>query len=134
VAAAPTPSKNRRYRDLDDFAQLEAARRDPEAFVAQEGPLTIDEVQKCPESLTAIKREVARRRQPGRFLLSGSANLALLRGITESLAGRATYFTLWPFTRRAGRDDAPIVTELGYRPGAPAIAYSCGFASDLRDR
>ena len=90
----------RRYKSLDELAVLEAARRDPEAFVRSDEPLTIDEVQRCPELLIAIKREVDRDRRPGRFSLSGSANLALLRGVTESLAGRAVYLTLWPFTQR----------------------------------
>jgi predicted AAA+ superfamily ATPase len=115
--------RGRRYLNLDDFAQLEAAARDPEAFVAQDGPITIDEVQKCPELLTAIKREVDRRRHPGRFLLSGSANLALLRGITESLAGRAAYFTLWPFTRReraGARDAEPFLRTFFAEPRLPA--------------
>lgn len=89
----------RRWLSLDEFAVLDAARRDPEAFVRTDEPLTIDEVQRCPELLTAIKREVDRDRRPGRFLLSGSANFALLGGVTESLAGRAVYLTLWPFTR-----------------------------------
>jgi predicted AAA+ superfamily ATPase len=90
----------RRYITLDDFAQLDAARNDPAGFVRSDEPLTIDEAQKCPELLTAIKREVDRSRQPGRYLLSGSANFSLLRGITESLAGRALYLTLHPFSRR----------------------------------
>ena len=90
----------RRYVTLDDFAQLAAARSDPESFIRSEEPLTIDEAQKCPELLTAIKREVDRARRPGRFVLSGSANFALLRGVTESLAGRALYLTLHPFSRR----------------------------------
>lgn len=91
---------SRRYVTLDDFAQLAAARSDPEGFIRSDEPLTIDEAQKCPELFTAIKREVDRARRPGRFLLSGSANFALLRGITESLAGRALYLTLHPFSRR----------------------------------
>ena len=90
----------RRYVTLDDFAQLAAARSDPEGLIRSEEPLTIDEAQKCPELLTVIKREVDRSRRAGRFLLSGSANFALLRGVTESLAGRALYHTLHPFTRR----------------------------------
>ena len=90
----------RRYLTLDDPAQLAAARSDPQAFVRSESPLTVDEAQKCPDLLVAIKREVDRARRPGRFLLSGSANFALLKGITESLAGRALYLTLHPFTRR----------------------------------
>ncbi len=90
----------RRYVSFDDFAQLAAAREDPDGFVAATGPVTIDEAQKCPEILGAIKRSVDRDRVPGRFLLSGSANFSMLRGISESLAGRAVYFVLHPFTRR----------------------------------
>ena len=91
---------SRRYVTLDDFAQLAAARSDPEGLIHGDDSLTIDEAQKCPELLTVIKREVDRSRKPGRFLLSGSANFALLRGVTESLAGRAIYLTLHPFSRR----------------------------------
>lgn len=90
----------RRYLTLDDPAQLAAARSDPQAFVRSDAPVTVDEAQKCPALLTAIKREVDQARRPGRYLLSGSANFALLKGVTESLAGRAIYFTLHPFTRR----------------------------------
>ena len=90
----------REYVSLDDFAQLEAARRNPEAFVRRDRPLTVDEAQKCPELLPAIKLEVDRDRRPGRFVLSGSASFALLRDVSESLAGRALYLTLHPFTRR----------------------------------
>ena len=90
----------RRYVSLDDLDQLQSARADPQAFVAGAEPLTIDEVQRCPELLVAIKREVDRDRRPGRFILSGSANLAMLRAVSESLAGRALYLPLLPFTRR----------------------------------
>lgn len=92
--------KNRRYVSLDDFAQFEAAKSDPDGFVRSDEPMTIDEVQKCPELLTSIKRFVDKKRRPGQFLLSGSANLAMLKGVSESLAGRAVYFTLHPFSRR----------------------------------
>lgn len=111
----------RRYVSLDDFAHLEAARRDPEAFLAGDEPVTVDEAQKCPELLPVIKRLVDQRRVPGRFLLSGSANFALLRGITESLAGRAVYLTLHPFTRRelAGRlEEEPFLVRF-FRAAAP---------------
>jgi predicted AAA+ superfamily ATPase len=112
---------DRRYTSLDDFAQLAAARGDPDAFVRTDAPLTIDEAQRCPELLIAIKREVDRHRRPGRFLLSGSANFALLRGIGETLAGRALYLILHPFSRRelTGRlDAAPIIRRL-FDAGAP---------------
>jgi predicted AAA+ superfamily ATPase len=92
--------RGRRYLSLDDFATLEAARRDPLALLEAEEPLTIDEAQRCPELLVAVKQVVDRRRIPGRFILSGSANFALLKGVSETLAGRALYLTLHPFTRR----------------------------------
>jgi predicted AAA+ superfamily ATPase len=91
---------NRHYINLDDFSQLEAARRNPESLIEGDKPTTIDEVQKCPDLLTVIKRAVDRKRTAGRFLLSGSANFALLKGISETLAGRAVYLILYPFTRR----------------------------------
>ncbi len=90
----------RRYITLDDFAQLTAARDDPETFLAGDEPITIDEVQRAPELLVAVKRAVDRDRRAGRFLLSGSANLSLLKGVSESLAGRAVYLTLRPFSVR----------------------------------
>jgi predicted AAA+ superfamily ATPase len=105
----------RRYLSLDDFATLEAARRDPEALLAGPEPLTIDEAQRCPELLIALKRAVDRHRTRGRYLVSGSANFALLRGVTESLAGRAVYLTLSPFTRRERvqtSKDRPFVLRL----------------------
>ncbi len=91
---------NRRYISLDDFAYLEAARENPAGLVDTDEAVTIDEAQKCPDILTAIKKVVDRKKRPGQFLLSGSANFAILKGISESLAGRAVYFTLHPFTRR----------------------------------
>ena len=90
----------RRYRSLDDFDVRDAARRDPEALLGGADPLTLDEVQREPGLLTAVKRAIDRDRRPGRFLLTGSANLLLMRQVSESLAGRASYLTLWPMTRR----------------------------------
>jgi uncharacterized protein len=90
----------RRYRSLDDFDVRDAARRDPEALLGGTDPLTLDEVQREPGLLTAVKRAIDRDRRPGRFLLTGSANLLLMRQVSESLAGRASYLTLWPMTRR----------------------------------
>ncbi|HMB70049.1 MAG TPA: ATP-binding protein [bacterium] len=93
------PSR-RRYASLDDLDVLDAARRDPEALVGGKGAVTLDEVQREPELLRAVKRAIDRDRKPGRFLLTGSANLLLMRRVSESLAGRASYLTLWPMTRR----------------------------------
>lgn len=108
---------DRRYRSLDDFDVRDAARRDPEALLGGDDPLTLDEVQREPALLTAVKRAIDRDRRPGRFLLTGSANLLLMRQVPESLAGRASYLTLWPLTRReqlglarAGRWDDLLAT------------------------
>lgn len=93
----------RRYATLDDLDILDAARRDPEVLVGGRGAITLDEVQREPEILRAVKRAIDRDRKPGRFLLTGSANLLLMRQVSESLAGRASYLTLWPMTRREQR-------------------------------
>lgn len=99
LAKELTPGK-RTFFTLDDLDVLDSARRDPEALVGRDHPVTIDEVQREPHLLNAVKRAIDRHRQPGRFLLTGSANLLLMRRVSESLAGRASYLTLWPMTRR----------------------------------
>lgn len=95
--------QRRRFASLDELDILDLARRDPQALLAGEQPLTLDEVQHEPGLLRAVKRAIDRDRRPGRFLLTGSANLLLMRGVSESLAGRASYLTLWPMTRREQR-------------------------------
>ena len=57
-------------------------------------------MQRAPQLLLAAKRAVDRQRRAGQFLLTGSANLLLMHQVSETLAGRATYLTLWPMTRR----------------------------------
>ena len=99
LAQELTPG-GRRYFTLDDLDVLDAARRDPDVIVGGSEPVTIDEVQREPDLLHAIKRAIDQNRQPGRFLLTGSANLLLMRQVSESLAGRASYLTLMPMTRR----------------------------------
>lgn len=99
-ALGPAPPDARRYLSLDDLDVLDLARRDPDALVHASQPVTLDEIQREPDLLSAVKREIDRERRPGRFLLTGSANLLLMRRVSESLAGRASYLTLWPMTRR----------------------------------
>lgn len=88
------------YFTFDDYSTLEAAKRNPEQFVMQNEKMIIDEVQKLPGILSVIKQSVDKKRIPGRYILSGSANILLLKNVSESLAGRAIYLTLNPFTRR----------------------------------
>jgi hypothetical protein len=98
----------REYRTLDDLDLLERASREPESVVGSGRPLTLDEIQRSPELLLAIKRAVDDGGRPGQFLLSGSANLALMGRVSETLAGRAVYLTLHPLTlgERAGKGTA----------------------------
>ena len=88
------------YLTLDTAAVLSAAESDPEGFVAGlKGPTVIDEVQRAPRLALAIKASVDRRRQPGRFLLTGSTSVMALPKLSESLAGRMELHTLWPFSQ-----------------------------------
>ncbi|MDZ7621138.1 MAG: ATP-binding protein [Candidatus Competibacteraceae bacterium] len=86
----------RGYLSLDDLGVLGQAQADPDSLLV-ERPLTLDEVQRAPELLLALKRQVDRQRQPSDFLLTGSANLLLMSQVAESLAGRAIYLELPPF-------------------------------------
>ncbi len=107
--------KGYQYISLDDFAMLQTALSQPESLLSTADRLCIDEAQKAPDLLTAVKRVVDRDRTPGRFILSGSANFALLKSISESLAGRAIYFSLQPFSRRetkAGLNKVPFLVSL----------------------
>jgi hypothetical protein len=89
-----------RYITLDDLSILAAVRQDPVGFLSGlDGPIVIDEVQKAADLLVAIKAAVDRNRQPGRFLLTGSANIMLLPRLSESLAGRMEILNLWPFSQ-----------------------------------
>jgi hypothetical protein len=66
--------------------------------------MVLDEVQRSPELLLAVKRAVDAHRKPGQFILTGSANLLLMKSVSESLAGRALHITLGPMTRREQLD------------------------------
>src|SRR5262245_47430419 len=94
------PPGDRAYFTLDDLDVLEQATEAPDDLVARAEQLTLDEVQRAPSLLLAVKRAVDRRRRAGRFLLTGSAHLLLMHRVSETLAGRSTYLTLWPMTRR----------------------------------
>ena len=88
------------YLTLDDEPVLSLASGDPRGFVAGLGRRTIiDEVQRAPELLLAIKSRVDRDSAPGQFLLTGSANLRRIPTVADALPGRVDYLTLWPFTQ-----------------------------------
>jgi uncharacterized protein len=88
------------YYSLDTLSVLAAAQNDPEGFIAGlNGPAVIDEVQRAPELMLAVKSAVDADRKPGRFLLTGSASVLVLPKISESLVGRMELHTLWPFSQ-----------------------------------
>jgi predicted AAA+ superfamily ATPase len=92
------PSWHALYLTLDDRAVLDAALRDPDGFISgQPTPVVIDEVQRAPDVMRAIKRMVDRQRKPGQYLLTGSANIMTLSSVSETLAGRVALHTLYPF-------------------------------------
>ena len=87
------------YVTLDDAAVT----HDPTGFIGRlDGPVVLDEVQKAPDLFPAIKVSVDRDRRPGRFLLTGSADVMMLPTVSESLAGRMEILTLCPVYRCAG--------------------------------
>ena len=107
---------------LDDAGYYRTAQLDPDGFVAGLPEfVTIDEVQRAPDLLRAIKISVDRNRRYGRFLLTGSANILLVPMVSESLAGRMEVVVLHPLTeaekeRRPGRFLAALLAgELGGR-------------------
>ncbi len=96
---ASTCDSKRAYVNLDDRNYLKLALEDPQGFL-DELPeyVTIDEIQRAPELTLAIKRSIDANRKPGRFLLTGSANLRQLPRLADSLAGRMECLYLHPLT------------------------------------
>ena len=86
----------RAYFTLDDVGVLDQAERHPDTLLGSR-PVTLDEVQRTPPLLLAVKRAVDERRRAGDFLLTGSANLLLMGQVADTLAGRAIYLELPPF-------------------------------------
>ncbi|MCK5540241.1 MAG: ATP-binding protein [Deltaproteobacteria bacterium] len=89
-----------RYLTFDDVNLVEAAKADPVGFVDRlDEQVILDEIQHVPELFSSIKQAVDRKRQPGRFLLTGSANVLLLPKLADSLAGRMEILNLRPLAR-----------------------------------
>ena len=121
----------RSFVSLDEHNFYQTAGADPDGFVASlPEAVTLDEVQRVPALLSAIKRAVDEDRRPGRFLLTGSANLLLVPTVSESLAGRMELAQLHPLTepekeRRPGRFLSALLNgEL--KPGVRSEAEPAG--------
>lgn len=119
--AQALPQK-RTFLSLDDLGILGQAQADPDSLLASR-PVTLDEVQRAPELLLTVKRQVDRQRKAGDFLLTGSANLLLMGKVAESLAGRAVYLELPPFCpaewqeRPGGLKPLDLLFEPDFEPG-----------------
>ena len=87
------------YITLDDPGMLIAAQQDPVGLLRQIDRAVIDEVQRAPQLLLALKMSIDQDRRPGRFLLTGSANILALPQIADSLAGRMEVHTLMPLSQ-----------------------------------
>ncbi len=97
IARGPHPAQE---LSLDNRPTRQAALADPEGFVGGlDGPAFIDEIQRAPDLLLAIKDAVDRDLTPGRFLLTGSANVRTARTVKDALTGRMETISLWPLAQ-----------------------------------
>lgn len=114
------------YLTLDDPAVLAAAKADPFGFIATfEQPVCLDEVQRAPELFLAIKAEVDKDRKPGRFLLTGSANVLMLPQIADSLAGRMEIIELWPLAQsEINNHDSSLIDQIFAADFEPFYAFN----------
>lgn len=92
-------ARDAEWRSLDRAATRQAAVFDPTSFVESEGLLAIDEIQRAPELLLAIKEQVDTDPRAGQYLLTGSAQVLGLRGVPDALPGRMETIELWPLSQ-----------------------------------
>lgn len=144
LAASDYPA---RFINLDDEATANAARADPTGLVAEiSGRAVIDEIQRAPGLLLAIKQRLDSDRSRGQFLLTGSANILTLPAVADALPGRVEYLNLWPLSQGELRDhretfiDAlfdgrfPRVTGAPIGRGAMAATLATGGYPELQGR
>src|SRR3984957_1501382 len=101
----------RAYITLDDQTTLDAAQSDPVGFIRGLDQAIIDELQRAPDLLLAIKKTVDEDYRPGRFLLTGSANVLTLPRVADSLAGRMETIHMLPLARAEIEGRTPTFLE-----------------------
>ena len=119
------------YLDLDDEVRRASARADPMGFIDDlPKKVVLDEIQRVPELFTSIKAAVDRDRMPGRFILTGSANVLLLPRLSDSLAGRLEVLRLHPLAQ------AELVPKTRSSQGSPFLTalFDNGFRTGSRPR
>jgi len=122
--------ENRPYLTLDDETTLRAAKADPRGFVRGLSRAAIDEVQRAPELLLSIKESVDADLRPGRFLLTGSANVMALPRVADSLAGRMGVLPLLPLSRAEILGRPPSFLSRAFL-GEVALAVGAVVGDDL---
>ncbi len=135
------------YLTLDDEATRRSAREDPTGFIAGiSGAAVIDEVQRAPDLMLAIKERLDTSNARGQFLLAGSANLLTLPTIADALPGRVDYVHLWPFSQgelvgrresfidRLFAGEAPRIVNAEVGRGAYAAQIVAGGFPDAQHR
>lgn len=111
------------YMSLDDAGVVRAARSDPVELIAGlSGPAVIDEIQRAPELLMAIKQRLDADDSRGQFLLTGSANLLTLPTIADALPGRVEYLRLWPLSQGELRGSAKSFIDPLFEGRFPRVA------------
>ncbi|MBB6468601.1 hypothetical protein HNQ96_004485 [Aminobacter lissarensis] len=121
----------RTYVTLDDAGTLSAARADPIGFIRGMRRAVIDEVQRAPDLMLAIKASVDEDEEPGRFLLTGSANLATIPTIADSLAGRMAVIPLLPFAQAEIRSSPGRFLDRMFAGEEPAVEGSIVLGEEL---
>jgi predicted AAA+ superfamily ATPase len=121
IAASDHPAQ---YLTLDDQATRDAAREDPTGFVAGiTGPAVIDEIQRAPDLLLAVKARLDVNQSRGQFLLTGSANLLTVPAVADALPGRVDYVSLWPLAQaEIARADASQLVDRLFDGPMPQLA------------
>lgn len=120
---------------LDDPATLALALEDPTGFVAGPERMAIDEVQRAPDLLLALKVVVDTDQSRGRFLISGSANVITHPRVADSLPGRVEYLTLWPLSQAELVERRPTFLEAAFAGETPRVDDPpVGRAARLRPR
>lgn len=127
-------ARNAEWRSLDRAATREAARYDPTGFVAGDRPLVVDEVQRVPDLLLAIKEQVDADPRPGRFLLTGSARLLALRGLPDALPGRMETIELWPLSQGEIDERPDLFVDAAFELGSELALTSEEERSDYIER
>ncbi len=136
-----------RYASLEAPDVRARALADPRGFLARDGPLILDEIQRAPELLSYVQGLVDDDPRPGRFVVTGSQNILLMRSVSQTLAGRTAILTLHPFSvselhglppldpRRLDQPSrAAVRAPAGPRDADPWETLLAGFYPPIHDR